>query len=116
VSSLRINLQVYVEVATVAEGLVEAQALIALIAPHAEVRLCEVKHYWKIAEYQGVWLRLACDQPLVVFAALRSALAEQWADGGSEDEPWAVWAMEMHGPGALPSARWANLEVVPPEE
>lgn len=111
-----LGLQVYVEAPDLAAGLDAARALARRLEPVARVLSCEVSPYWKIPEYQGVWMRIAAPDLVAAFDAVSAALAADWDLHCEGEERWAVWNHDRNGPGALPALRWMNLEPLPAPE
>lgn len=107
-----LGLRIYAELPDTAAGEALADAVVARLPASARVLVREVEPYWKIPEYQGVWLRLATPDLAGTFDAVLAALAADWQVHGEGEERWAVWNHDQNGPGALPPLRWMNLEPI----
>lgn len=107
-----LGLRIYAELPDLAAGEAFADRLVALLPGSARVLVREVEPYWKIPEYQGVWLRLAAPDLSETFDAVLAVLAKRWDVHGDGEERWAVWNHDRNGPGALAPLRWMNLEPV----
>ena len=101
----------YVEVASMGEALEQAGLLNSILLPVGVCSGCEVKPYWKIAEYFGIELRIRAAEPDTAFEQATQLLTASWVDAtqipGTCD---VIWDYRMHGPFALPLARWCNLQ------
>jgi len=107
-----LGLRVYAELPDAAAGEALADEIVRLLPPSARVLVREVDRYWKIPEYQGVWLRLATPDLIGTFDAVMAALAERWKIHCEAEERWAVWNSGHDGPATLPALRWMNLEPI----
>lgn len=107
-----LGLRIYAELPDVAAGERLADALITRLPALVRVTVREVEPYWKIPEYQGIWLRLATPDVVTAFDAVLTALADGWDVQDEGDQRWAFWNHDINGGGALAELRWMNLEPI----
>ena len=105
-------IRLYVEVGSMGAALEQAGQLTSILLAVGVCISCEVKSYWKIAEYFGIELSLQAAEPDTALEQAKQLLAASWVDATKTPGICGViWDYRMHGPFVLPLARWCNLQL-----